>query len=80
MDALDRTTVNGFLDLLFGSAGGIVDFREVVIVQTEDLRADFNTKSAGDTLILIDHGDLIHENPPFLGLRDPKFSIRIERR
>jgi hypothetical protein len=76
MDALDRTTVNGFLDLLFGSAGGIVDFREVFIVQTEDLRADFGTKAAGDTLVLIHHGDLIHENSPFLRLPDPYFPFK----
>jgi hypothetical protein len=76
MDALDRTTVNGFLDLLFRSAGRVVDFREVFIVQTEDLRADFNTKSAGDTFLLIHHGDLIHENPPFLRLTDPNFLFK----
>jgi hypothetical protein len=80
MDALDRTTVNGFLDLLFGSPGGIVDFREILIVQTEDLRAHFGTKSAGDTFFLVDHGDLIHETPPFLPLRDSQFPIPIERR
>jgi hypothetical protein len=76
MDALDRTTVHGFLDLLFGSAGGIVDFREVFIVQAEDLRADFDTESAGDTFLLIHHGDLIHENPPSFRLPDPNFTFQ----
>jgi hypothetical protein len=60
MDALDRAAVDRFLDLLLGSAGGIVDFREVFIVQTEDLRAGFDAKPARDTFILIDHWDLAH--------------------
>jgi hypothetical protein len=76
MDALDRTTVNGFLDLLFGSTGGIIGFREVFIVQAEDLRADFGAKTAGDTLILINHGDLIHENPLFFRLPDLYFPFK----
>jgi hypothetical protein len=69
MDALDRAAVDGFLDLLLGSAGGVVDFREVLIVQTEDLRAGFDAKSARDTFILIDHGDLAHINSPLKGIR-----------
>jgi hypothetical protein len=64
MDALHRTVVDGFLDLLLGSSGGVIDFREVFIVKTEDLRADFSAKSAGDTFILVNHRDLAHKDSP----------------
>jgi hypothetical protein len=70
MDALDRTAINGLLDLFCGSPGGIIDFREVFIVQAEDLRADFGTESARNTFILVDHGNLSHETPPSLSLKD----------
>jgi hypothetical protein len=76
MDARNGTTVNGFLDLLFGSSGGVVNFREVFIIQPEDLRTEFDTKSARDTFILINHWDLIHENPPFFRLPDPHFPFK----
>jgi hypothetical protein len=65
MDALDRAAIDGFLDLLLGGSGGVVDFREVFIIQTEDFRAGFDAKSARDTFIRIDHGDFAHTNPPF---------------
>ena len=53
MDALDRATVDGFLDLLPGCPGRVVNFRQVLIVQAEDFRTDFFAKPAGNTIILL---------------------------
>jgi hypothetical protein len=60
MDALNWAAVDGFLDLLRGSAGGVEDFRKVFVIHPEDLRAGFDAKPARDTFILIDHWDLAH--------------------
>jgi hypothetical protein len=60
MDALNRTAVDSFLDLLLRSPCRIVNLREVFIVQPKDFRADLGAKTARDALILVDHWNFGH--------------------
>jgi hypothetical protein len=64
MDALNRTAVNGFLDLFLRSPGGVVHLGEILIIQTEDFGADFGAQSARDALVLIHHGNFGHNPSP----------------
>jgi hypothetical protein len=61
MDALNRTAVDGFLDLLLRSPCRIVNLREVFIVQPKDFRADLGAKTARDALILVDYWNFGHK-------------------
>jgi hypothetical protein len=60
MNALNRTAVDGFLDLLLRSPGRIVNLREILIVQTKDFRANLGAKTARDAFILGDHWNFGH--------------------
>jgi hypothetical protein len=61
MNALNRTAVDGFLDLLLRSPGRIVNLREILIVQTKDFRANLGAKTARDAFILVDHWNFGHD-------------------
>jgi len=60
MDALNRTAVDGFLDLLLRGPCRVVNLGEILIVQAKDFRANLGAKTARDALILVDHWNFGH--------------------
>jgi hypothetical protein len=69
MDALNRTAVDGFLDLLLRSPRGVVNLGEIPVVQAKDFGTDFGAQPARDALVLIHHGYFRHNPSPHSELK-----------